>query len=117
MFQRLRGGRLGNYLGITSNSTPQQVFKSPNSLNIDSNPDIFRQVLHALFSDQNGTTVSEQGRLTLTNEGWESVIVKEGSYSYVSPEGIPVSVSYIADEKGFRATGSHLPNVVLVKGR
>nr|CAD7440957.1 unnamed protein product [Timema bartmani] len=69
------------------------------------------------FSDQNGTTVSEQGHLTLTNEGWESVIVKEGSYSYISPEGIPVSVSYIADEKGFRATGSHLPNVVLVKGR
>nr|CAD7454034.1 unnamed protein product [Timema tahoe] len=69
------------------------------------------------FSDQNGTTVSEQGRLTLTNEGWESVIVKEGSYSYISPEGIPVSVSCIADEKGFRATGSHLPNVMLVKGR
>nr|CAD7433147.1 unnamed protein product [Timema monikensis] len=69
------------------------------------------------FSDQNGTTVSEQGRLTLTNEGWESVIVKEGFYSYVSPEGIPVSVSYIADEKGFRANGSHLPKVVLAKGR
>ncbi|XP_029163485.1 uncharacterized protein LOC114934938 [Nylanderia fulva] len=33
----------------------------------------------------------------------EVVRVVEGSYSYRSPEGIPVSVNYIADENGYRA--------------
>ncbi|CAH2107358.1 unnamed protein product [Euphydryas editha] len=28
--------------------------------------------------------------------------VKEGSFSYVSPEGTPIEVTYIADENGFR---------------
>nr|CAD7454035.1 unnamed protein product [Timema tahoe] len=67
------------------------------------------------YSDINGTTVSEQGRLITPNGGWEGVIVKKGYYSYISPEGIPISVSYIADENGFRATGSHLPKEVVSK--
>ncbi|RXG52819.1 Cuticle protein [Armadillidium vulgare] len=29
-----------------------------------------------------------------------------GSYSYTSPEGVPVQVSYVADEFGFRADSS-----------
>ncbi|XP_071556737.1 uncharacterized protein [Temnothorax nylanderi] len=33
----------------------------------------------------------------------ELVRVVEGSYSYKSPEGIPVSVHYVADENGYRA--------------
>ncbi|XP_069700747.1 larval cuticle protein LCP-22-like [Periplaneta americana] len=61
------------------------------------------------FSD-NGTVVSEQGRLLNTNDDWEAVIVKKGFYSYVSPEGIPIKVSYVADENGFRPTGDHLPS-------
>nr|CAD7204386.1 unnamed protein product [Timema douglasi] len=104
---------LGILPKLTANSNQRTL--SPNLAHLRDSTEM--PVRSATFSDQNGTTVSEQGRLTLTNEGWESVIVKEGSYSYVSPEGIPVSVSYIADENGFRATGSHLPKVVLAKGR
>lgn len=33
----------------------------------------------------------------------------QGSYSYTSPEGKPITVTYIADELGFRAEGNHLP--------
>ncbi|CAL1687350.1 unnamed protein product [Lasius platythorax] len=33
----------------------------------------------------------------------ELIRVVEGSFSYKSPEGIPVSVNYIADENGYRA--------------
>jgi hypothetical protein len=54
--------------------------------------------------------VSEQGRLLTTNDGWEAVIVKKGFYSYISPDGTPISVSYIADENGFRAKGDHIPS-------
>lgn len=35
--------------------------------------------------------------------------VQQGSYSYTSPEGQIITVNYIADEKGFHATGEHLP--------
>ena len=42
----------------------------------------------------------------------DSSLVKTGSYSYTSPEGIPISVSYTADENGFRAEGDHLPKPV-----
>merc|ERR1712137_499409 len=37
------------------------------------------------------------------------VTVMRGSYSYVSPEGQPITVNWVADEKGFRAEGDHLP--------
>ncbi|KAJ8983215.1 hypothetical protein NQ317_016436 [Molorchus minor] len=33
----------------------------------------------------------------------------QGSFSYQSPDGQPISVSYVADENGFRASGDHLP--------
>ncbi|XP_037079186.1 larval cuticle protein 16/17-like [Pollicipes pollicipes] len=35
-----------------------------------------------------------------------------GSYSYISPEGVPVSVRYVADTLGFRAESDALPTPV-----
>ncbi|KAL3280969.1 hypothetical protein HHI36_004194 [Cryptolaemus montrouzieri] len=35
--------------------------------------------------------------------------VIQGSYSYTAPNGTPITVTYIADENGFRAEGAHLP--------
>lgn len=32
-----------------------------------------------------------------------------GSFKYVSPEGTPVEISYIADENGFQPTGDAIP--------
>merc|ERR1711872_21093 len=32
-----------------------------------------------------------------------------GSYSFITPEGEQVNVQYVADETGFHATGSHVP--------
>lgn len=37
------------------------------------------------------------------------VLVQQGSYSYVSPEGEVINVQYTADDKGFHATGDHIP--------
>jgi len=34
---------------------------------------------------------------------------RQGSYSYVAPDGQQVSMSYVADEGGFRPQGSHMP--------
>lgn len=33
----------------------------------------------------------------------------KGSFSYVSPEGENIALTYIADENGFQPTGDHLP--------
>lgn len=38
----------------------------------------------------------------------------QGSAAWLSPEGEPVSLSYIADEFGYRAVGSHLPQAPAV---
>lgn len=54
------------------------------------------------YSLDDGTKVTEQGKLISTDDGWEYVIAKTGSYQYVSPEGTPVHVKWIADENGFR---------------
>ncbi|KAG8237856.1 hypothetical protein J437_LFUL002465 [Ladona fulva] len=57
-------------------------------------------------SDGKGTLVNESGKLISTDDGWEYVIVKEGDYSFTSPEGSPVAVTYIADEKGVKTSYS-----------
>ncbi|ALC38056.1 Pcp [Drosophila busckii] len=33
----------------------------------------------------------------------------QGGSSYVSPEGTPISVNYLADDKGYYAKGEHIP--------
>ncbi|XP_037945425.1 pupal cuticle protein Edg-78E-like [Teleopsis dalmanni] len=38
-----------------------------------------------------------------------SALEQIGIFSYVSPEGTPIEVRYIADELGFHAVGRHLP--------
>ena len=37
------------------------------------------------------------------------VWVVRGFYSYLNESGIELKVEYISDEKGYRATGAHLP--------
>ncbi|KAL1516637.1 hypothetical protein ABEB36_000522 [Hypothenemus hampei] len=34
---------------------------------------------------------------------------RQGSYSYVAPDGQQVSMTYVADAEGFRPQGSHMP--------
>ncbi len=64
-----------------------------------------------LFSYETGNGIVFQEQGTLKNPGQRdlesSAVV--GSYSYTSPEGIPITVNYVADENGFRAEGAHLP--------
>ncbi|EDV99020.1 GH13277 [Drosophila grimshawi] len=42
--------------------------------------------------------------------GMEGATVQGGS-SYTSPEGIPISISYVADEFGYYPVGDHIPKV------
>ncbi|KPJ11368.1 Endocuticle structural glycoprotein SgAbd-2 [Papilio machaon] len=61
------------------------------------------------YETGNGIAAQEQGYLKNAGVKDAEAQVAQGSYSYTSPEGIPIAVSYIADENGFRAEGAHLP--------
>jgi len=54
------------------------------------------------YSSPDGTSVYMQGELVPTTDGQDLVVVKRGSYQYISPEGTAIQVNYIADHLGFR---------------
>lgn len=57
----------------------------------------------------NGIARTEQGALVPNKERTANVLVQRGGYRYFLPNGELVELNYIADEGGFRATGTHLP--------
>lgn len=63
------------------------------------------------YSYVSGDGQQAQAQGYLKNAGYkdQEAEVIQGSYSYTAPDGSPISVSYIADENGFRAEGAHLP--------
>ncbi|XP_065089682.1 cuticle protein CP14.6-like [Ochlerotatus camptorhynchus] len=61
------------------------------------------------YESGNGIQVQEEGHVKNLGNKDHEINVAQGSYSYVDPHGVPVSVSYVADENGFQAHGSHLP--------
>ncbi|XP_055610531.1 cuticle protein CP14.6-like [Uranotaenia lowii] len=61
------------------------------------------------YESANGIQVQEEGHVKNLGSKDHEINVAHGSYSYVDPHGVPVSVSYIADENGFQVKGSHIP--------
>lgn len=61
------------------------------------------------YQTGDGQAFSENAlaKSNLENDG--DVLVKSGQYAYTAPDGTPISTSYIADENGFRVSGSHIP--------
>lgn len=59
------------------------------------------------YETANGIQVAEQGEVNPEGD----VLVKHvtGSFTYTSPEGLPIHVSYTADHNGFHPQGEHLP--------
>lgn len=52
------------------------------------------------YETGNGIAAQEQGYLKNAGVKDAEAQVAQGSFTYTSPEGIPISVSYIADENG-----------------
>lgn len=57
---------------------------------------------HYDFETSNGIKRTEQGAIDGTIQG---------SSSYISPEGIEIKTSYVADETGYHPVGDHIPKV------
>ena len=60
------------------------------------------------YETENGIAAQEEGSIRNPGQQDETAVV-QGAFSYTSPEGYPIKVTYIADENGFRAEGEHLP--------
>lgn len=61
------------------------------------------------YETANSIQAEETGFLKNVGVPEQEALVQFGSYSYTDPDGKQVSVTYTADEGGFRATGDHLP--------
>ncbi|XP_063361613.1 endocuticle structural glycoprotein SgAbd-8-like [Cydia amplana] len=60
------------------------------------------------FETSNGIAANERG--ALKNIGAEELALEvQGQSSYTSIDGVPVQLSYIANENGFQPQGAHLP--------
>ncbi|KAJ8920808.1 hypothetical protein NQ315_004949 [Exocentrus adspersus] len=57
------------------------------------------------YETANGIAAEEHGGPAGPNGGTAA----QGSYTYTSPEGRVISISYVADENGFRAVGDAIP--------
>jgi hypothetical protein len=61
------------------------------------------------YETGNGIVAQEQGYLKNAGQKDLEAQVATGSYSYTGPDGVLYTVTYTADENGFRAEGAHLP--------
>ncbi len=62
------------------------------------------------FESEDGIKVEAAGNQKQVGSSPEEIgTVQRGSYSYTAPDGTLISVSWTADENGFRASGAHLP--------
>ncbi|ODM92216.1 Endocuticle structural glycoprotein SgAbd-2 [Orchesella cincta] len=75
------------------------------------------------YETGNGISVSDDtqivaGRGAAYDDGYgkmvqsNSVVKKQGAYSYTAPDGQRITTTWVADENGFRAEGAHLPRPV-----
>ncbi|KAL1494871.1 hypothetical protein ABEB36_010388 [Hypothenemus hampei] len=60
------------------------------------------------YETSNGIVASETGQLEKEGTENEALSVR-GSFSYPGPDGVVLTVNYIADENGFQPVGDHLP--------
>ena len=73
------------------------------------NHDTEKQEYSFSYETENGISVSESGvQKQIGDKPEEAGTVSKGQFSY--PEGsVTYTVSWVADENGFQATGDHLP--------
>ncbi|KAL1138385.1 hypothetical protein AAG570_008449 [Ranatra chinensis] len=61
------------------------------------------------YETGNNIIAEETGFLKNVGIENEEALVQHGSYSYTDPDGNVITVTYTADEGGFRPEGAHLP--------
>ncbi|XP_037941026.1 endocuticle structural glycoprotein SgAbd-8 [Teleopsis dalmanni] len=60
------------------------------------------------YETGNGIIAEEEGYLKNAGTDAEGQLA-QGFFSYTSPEGIPIRLTYLSDDGGFQPQGDHLP--------
>lgn len=63
------------------------------------------------YATSNNIQADEAGELRQGPEG--AFLAKRGSYSFTAPDGQTYTVTYVADENGYRAEGAHIPKSLI----
>ncbi|KAH8407506.1 hypothetical protein KR222_004372 [Zaprionus bogoriensis] len=95
---------------------PQRGLPQPRSNSYDANAVILKQNFDLNpdgsyqynYETSNGIRADEAGYLKNPGSQVEAQVM-QGSYSYTGPDGVLYTITYIADENGFRAEGAHIP--------
>lgn len=74
----------------------------------ESGAEILKLLSHVDPDGSYAHDVAQSNGINFSEEGTGGIGAR-GSYSYISPEGIPVQVSYVADENGFHPQSDLLP--------
>ncbi|CAH1644286.1 unnamed protein product [Spodoptera littoralis] len=88
---------------VVSDARNAQTLKYGNEVNPDGSYNYF-------YETDNGIAAQEQG--TPRNFGGNPPVVPsvaQGSFSWTSPEGEPIVITYVADENGYQPSGNAIP--------
>ncbi|KAG8235584.1 hypothetical protein J437_LFUL015439, partial [Ladona fulva] len=85
-----------------SNTTPIPIIAYSNEQNFDG-------TYQYRYETGNGIQAQESGYLKNAGNPETEANTVQGSYSYTGPDGVLYTITYTADENGFRAEGAHLP--------
>lgn len=92
---------------------PQQAAPAGNGVSVvSSSSNVDQNGFAYSFETSDGTKQDATGTLKdIANEDGTNgqAIVQKGSYTYVSPEGQTITITYTADENGYQPTGDSIP--------
>ncbi|XP_052755808.1 endocuticle structural glycoprotein SgAbd-2-like [Galleria mellonella] len=94
-------GSGGQNFGSASQINQATILKYDNQID--------EQGYHYSYETSDGTKVEQDGRVIPGAVPEEGSLQVAGSYSYIGDDGQTYTVTYTADENGFRAEGAHLP--------
>lgn len=60
------------------------------------------------YETSDGTSRSEEAELKNAGTEDETLVIR-GTISWVAPDGVTYTISFIADENGFQPVGDHIP--------
>lgn len=92
------------------NDAPVNQFRAGRQFNIDGDDGAIRGSFPDEVGNYNFQYSSDDGS-TRQENGAEGNL-KDGEFSWISPEGEVITFAYTADEDGYQAQGSHIPQEV-----
>ncbi|XP_026328502.1 larval cuticle protein LCP-22-like [Hyposmocoma kahamanoa] len=89
-----------SYSGDARNA---QILKADSDIGPDGSYNYYYETDNGIAAQAQGTPRNFGGNPPLVP------VVAQGSFSWTSPEGVPVAITYVADENGYQPQGAAIP--------